>query len=444
MGLPLFDVAQSCGSIYDVAPAGWTERVDKETDEMNLKATELVTLGDGMHSDGDYLWLKVRGAGRSWVVRGPRDENGKRQEAGLGSADRVSLALARKERDKLVEAWRNGLDPIAERRAAKEAAANRKTFVAVARLKIAAKQSEWRTSAEGATMSLDTWTRSVERDCAPIHNKAIDEVTVEDIKRIVSPYWDRGNLRTAHDLVKRIEVIFDYAFAHGWRTKPNPAAWAVFKELWPATKAKRPHAAVPWSDTPKFVRQLRTLDAVGARVVEFAILTASRSLEARGAKWSEIDLEAKTWTVPAARLKMGKKRPVDHVVPLSDQAVALLKRIKTDGDFIFPAYTDCGRREREASPIRHPSAWRVVKRIAGADVTMHGFRSTFRDWCGDHGIDRELAERSLAHKFGSEVEASYARSTLVARRAPIMQAWADFVDGREVATKVLPFKREAA
>lgn len=409
---------------------------------MNLKATDIARLGDGMHSDGDYLWLRVRGAARSWIVRGPRI-NGKKPEAGLGSVDRVSLALARKERDKLVEQWRNGKDPVAERRAAREASANRKTFGEVARLKLAAKQSEWRTSAEGATASLDLWTRSVERDCAPIASKAIDEIIVADIKRIVSPYWDQGKLRTAHDLVKRIEVIFDYAFAHGWRTAPNPAAWQVFKELWPAAKTKTPHAALPWSDAPKFVRQLRAADAVGARVVEFAILTASRSLETRGAKWSEIDFEARTWTVPASRLKTGKKNPAAHVVPLSKQAIALLERVKAEGgagDFIFSAYTDDGsRRQRDASPIRHASAWRVVKRIAGADVTMHGFRSTFRDWCGDHGIDRELAERSLAHKFGSEVEASYARSKLVARRAPIMQAWADYCAGE--TGQVLPFKR---
>lgn len=414
----------------------------------NLKERDLLHLGDGMHGDGDYLWLRIKGGARSWIVRGPRDERGVKREAGLGSTERVSLAMARRERDKLVEQWRNGFDPIADRRAAREALANRKTFAEVARLKIEAKRGQWRTSAEGATASLDLWTRNMERDCAPIAPKAIDEIGVADIKQIVSIYWDRGNLRTAHDLVKRIEAVFDYAIAHGWRTAANPAAWTVFKEIWPGetSPAKTPHGALPWSDAPKFVRQLRTSDAVGARVVEFAILTASRSLETRGAKWSEIDLEAKTWAVPPLRLKTGKKRPVPHIVPLSDQAVALLARVKAKGvasDYVFPAYVaNGGRREREDRPIPHPSAWRVVKRIAGADVTMHGFRSTFRDWCGDHGIDRELAERSLAHKFGSEVEAAYARSTLVARRAQVMQQWADYCDGR-TPDVVVPFKRSA-
>ena len=413
----------------------------------SLKPSDVANLGDGMHSDGDYLWLRVRGAARSWIVRGPRI-NGKKPEAGLGSVDRVSLHLARKERDKLVEAWRNGINPVAERRAEREAKANRKTFAEVASLKIAAKQSGWRTSFEGAASSLYIWTRNLERDCAPIASKAIDEITVADIKRIVSPYWDRGCLKTAYELVKRIEAVFNYAFAHGWRTSPNPAAWAVFKELWPATPTKTHHAALPWKAIPDFLKRLRASRAgVSAGVVEFAILTATRSGETRGAMWSEIDFEARTWTVPASRLKTGKKSPEPHVVPLSDQAIALLERVKADGgkgDCIFPAYVNDGTRTRfDTKPIPNANVWRLVKRLGGdVDITVHGFRSTFRDWCGEHGLDRELAERSLAHKFGSEVEGAYARSRLVARRAPLMQQWADYCCGGET-DNVLPFKRSA-
>lgn len=409
-----------------------------------LRPSDLLHLGEGMHSDGGYLWLRIRGDARSWIVRGPRI-NGKKPEAGLGSAYRVSLALARKERDKLVEQWRNGKDPVAARRARREVQANRKTFAEVARLKIAAKKSGWRTSFEGKAHSLDAWTKSMEVDCAPIAYEAIDEIVVDDIKRIVSPYWDRGSLKAGYDLVKRIEAVFDYAIAHGWRSAANPAAWAVFKQLWPATPAKNHHAALPWQDIPIFLRQLRASRSIGVDVIEFAILTATRSGETRGAMWSEIDFAAKTWTIPAARMKMGKKRPDPHVVPLSDQAIALLERVKAEGlagVYIFPGYAGGARQQRAASPIPNAAVWRLVKRFCGDDVTTHGFRSTFRDWCGDHGIDRELAERSLAHSFGSEVEQAYARSRLVARRAPLMQQWADYCCGAP-SPVVVPFKRSA-
>jgi integrase len=410
-----------------------------------LKPSDLLHLGDGMHADGENLYLRIRGSARSWIVR--RSVNGKKMDIGLGSVANVSLYLARKERDKLVEQWRNGYDPIADRRAEREAKANRKTFAEVARLKIAAKQSGWRTSFEGMAHSLDAWTKSMKVDCALIANKAIDEIGVDDIKRVVSPHWDKNHHKTARDLISRIGQVFDYAIAHGWRSTANPAGWSVFKHLSPAAPAKQHHAALPWKDVPAFLRQLRTSPSIGVDVVELAILTATRSGETRGAKWSEIDFDARTWTIPAARMKMGKKRPDPHVVPLSDQAIALLKRVKAEGVegvYIFPGYAGGGgyRRQRAASPIPNASVWRLVKRLGGDAVTTHGFRSTFRDWCGEHGLDRELAERSLAHQFGSEVENAYARSRLVDRRAPLMQQWADWCDGAP-SDNVLPFKRSA-
>jgi hypothetical protein len=186
----------------------------------NLKPSDVMRLGDGMHSDGNYLWLRVRGSARSWIVRGPRI-NGKKPEAGLGSCDRVSLALARRERDNLVDKWQNGKDPVAERRAVKEAQANRRTFQQVANLKIKLMAPGWRTSFDGKTGTLDIWTRNMEVDCVSIANKAIDEISVVDIKRVVGPYWDRGTLKAGRDFLKRIEMVFDYAIAHGWRITPR-------------------------------------------------------------------------------------------------------------------------------------------------------------------------------------------------------------------------------
>ena len=410
----------------------------------NLKPSDVMRLGDGMHSDGNYLWLRVRGSARSWIVRGPRI-NGKKPEAGLGSCDRVSLALARRERDNLVDKWQNGKDPVAERRAVKEAQSNRRTFAQVARLKIKLMAPGWRMSFDGKTGTLDAWTKNMDVDCAAIANKAIDEISVVDIKRVVGPYWDRGTLKAARDFLKRIEMVFDYAIAHGWRAAANPAAWTVFKQLWPASPTRKTHhAALPWQDVPAFLKRVRESEAVTAQILELAILTACRCGEARGAQWSEIDFKAKTWTVPADRMKMKD----DHVVPLSEQALALLQRVKAEGlagEWVFPAYLNDGRRrDRDINvPFPHANVWRLVKRLGGDDaLTVHGFRSTFRDWCGEHGHDRELAERSLAHKFGSEVEEAYSRSRLVARRAPLMQQWADWCDGTS-SVNVLPFKRSA-
>ena len=414
----------------------------------NLKPTDVMGLGDGMHSDGEYLWLRVRGSARSWIVRGPRDERGKKRDAGLGSVDRVSLALARKERDRLIEAWRNGKDPIAERKAAREAAANRKTFAEVAAMKIDQKQTGWRTSAEGRASSLSSWTRNIERDCAPIAAMAIDEISVDNIKRVVSPYWDRGNHKAGKDCLKRVEAVFNFAIAHGWRTAANPAAWSVFKEIWPEHDQTVTHrAALPWSEAPEFIDQLRASDALAARVIEFAVLTATRSLETRGARWSEIDWNARTWTIPALRMKMGKKRPEAHVVPLSAQAIALLERVRAEGvagELVFPGYVNDGSRsERDDLPVPNASVWKLVKRLAGdRDATTHGFRSTFCDWCRDRRVDADVRELCLAHKVGPAVVEAYARDRLVSLRRPVMQAWADFLDG-VAETNVVPFRAVA-
>ena len=408
-----------------------------------LKEHDVMKLPEGKHCFGDYLWLAVKGASRSWVVRLPA-VNGKRREAGLGSAAKVSLALARKGRDALVEQLRNGVDPIAEKVSAREAAAKRKTFAEAANAVIEKNRQGWKTSLEGHCSTLSQWRRDVEVTCKPIARKFLDEVTIADIKGVLQPYWDRGQLDSASSLRKRIEAVLDYATAHGWRAGDNPASWNIFKHLWPGEKVQDVHhAALPWRDAPEFMARLRQSDATSARLLEFIMLTAVRSNEARGATWSEIDLEARVWTIPAARMKMHR----DHDVPLSDQAVALLRRMETekivdkiDSDFVF-----VGGRGADAKaagkPMRNASLWMLMQR-AGGEATTHGFRSTFRDWCGETGIDEKLAERCLAHKVGSDAENAYARSSLIARRRPIMEAWGAFVDGAR--DNVLPFVRQVA
>jgi integrase len=405
-----------------------------------LKPYDVMKLPEGKHCDGDGLWLYVKGASRSWVVR--KDVNGKRREAGLGSAANVALALARKNRDALLEQWRNGVDPIEEKRKAREAAATaakRKTFAEAAEAVIEKNRPGWKLSLEGGCSTLGQWRRDLTVTCKPIARKFVDEITIADIKAVIQPHWEREQLDSARTLQKRIEAIFDYAAAHGWRSGDNPASWNIFKHLWPGQKAQDVHhAALPWRDAPEFVQRLRQSDATSARLLEFILLTAVRSNEARGATWSEIDLEARVWTIPAARMKMAR----DHAVPLSDPAVALLNRMEKTSEFVF--VRGRGAREKEAgNPMRNASLWQTLQRVTGSDeATTHGFRSTFRDWCGETGVDRELAERCLAHKVGSDAENAYARSSLIERRRPIMQAWGAFVDG--VRDNVVPFERKIA
>jgi integrase len=409
-----------------------------------LKPYDVMKLPEGKHCDGDGLWLYVKGASRSWVVR--KDIAGKRREVGLGSAANVALAIARKNRDALLEQWRNGLDPVEEKRKVKEAhaaAAKRKTFAEAAEAVIEKNRPGWKLSLEGRSSTLDQWRRDATVTCKPIARRFVDEITIADVKGIVQPYWDRGQLDSASSLLKRIEAILDYATAHDWRAGDNPASWKIFKHLWPGQKAQDVHhAALPWREAPEFVQRLRQSEATSARLLEFIMLTAVRSNEARGAAWSEIDLEARVWTIPAARMKMNR----DHDVPLSDQAVALLSRMETekivdkiDSDFVFVGGRGAGARE-EGKPMRNASLHSLLKRVT-SEATTHGFRSSFRDWCGDTGVDRELAERCLAHKVGSDAENAYARSSLIERRRPIMEAWGAFVDGRD---NVVPFERRVA
>jgi integrase len=402
-----------------------------------LKPYDVMKLPEGKHCDGDSLWLYVKGGSRSWVVR--KDVNGRRREVGLGSAANVSLGMARKRRDELLEQWRNGLDPVEEKRKAKEAAATaakRKTFAQAAEAVIEKNRPGWKLSLEGRSSTLEQWRRDATVTCRPIARKFVDEITIADVKGLLQGYWDRGQLDSALSLLKRIEAILDYATAHDWRAGDNPASWKIFKHLWPGQKAQDVHhAALPWRECPEFVQRLHQSEATSARLLEFIMLTAVRSNEARGATWSEIDLEARVWTIPAVRMKMAR----DHAVPLSDQAIALLSRMEKTGEFVFVGGRGAGAKE-EGKPMRNASLHSLLKRVT-SDATTHGFRSSFRDWCGENGVDRELAERCIAHKVGSDAENAYARSSLIARRRPIMEAWGAFVGGRD---NVVPFERRAA
>jgi integrase len=392
------------------------------------------TKKDGWHGDGNHLYFRVDGVRRRYIVKVVRD--GVKREFGLGSSDTTSLAFARKKRDRLLEQLKDGLDPVEEKqkerdalREARAARARRKTFADAANAVFKARSAGWRKSSEGRESSAADWVKSLVIDCRWLRSKAVEDIGVEDVKKCLVPFWERGQTTTARRLLNRIELVIEYALAHNWRTADNPASWKRFQHIAPATPkngSKAHHAALDWRAMPEFMTRLREIDSTSARCLEFLILTATRSGEARGARWSEIDMAAKTWTVPPERMNAAAQ----HDVPLSRQALAVLKRIKSSNEpLIFPS-------DRVAQPLDVTAVWKLLQALAPG-VTVHGMRATFKTWCGDNSIDRELAETSLAHRVGSAVEQAYDRTKLLERRRPVMQAWAAYLNG-EPLEKVVP------
>ena len=287
--------------------------------------------------------------------------------------------------------------------------------------------------------SATQWAKDMSVDCKPLAGRFVEDIAIEDIKPILAVYWDRGHLDRARALLGRIEQVLDFAIAHGWRAADNAASWKRWQFLFP--RAQRTddahHAAIDWRAAPELITRLRASTAVGARLVEFIVLTAARSGEARGALWSEIDFDRRVWTVPASRMKKGRT----HEVPLSDQAIELLRRMEAErlGDFVFP-----GGRGEDAqaadTPMRNASLWALVQRAAPG-VTTHGFRSAFKDWANNRGVDHQLSERALAHDIGDATVTAYARETLTELRRPVMAAWGAHLDGELPRDNVVPLRK---
>ena len=410
-----------------------------------LTAMQVKSALDGWHNDGGNLHLRVNGDSKKWVFRYVR--GGKATEIGLGSAADVPLKQARELRDRHMASLADGLDPREEKRKLAAARQNRKTFAEAAEELIAARRKNWRTNAsDGRTSSLDDWTKHLTVDCKRIANRSVSDIGVDDIKPIVRLSWDSGHTNTTRRLLRHIEAVFDYAKAHGWRTGDNPAAWGVFQHILQAQGPRGPkphHPALKWSETPAFMARLRADEAAGsmaALALEMMILTACRSGEVRGMQWSEIDFDKAVWTVPAVRMK----RKLEHEVPLSADAVALLKRLEAarTGMFVFP-----GRRSN-GSVTNYP-VWDLVQRLTGrADneasmASVHGFRASFRSWCRAKKVADDVAERALAHGREDATQAAYDREEMLEHRREVMEQWAAFLSGPD-ADNVVPIKRGAA
>jgi integrase len=378
-------------------------------------------LKPGRHSDGGGLYLNVSPSGtRSWLFMWVRQ--GKRREMGLGAYPAVSLANARTEATKHRETVAAGSDPIAERNKTAEP-----TFGECADLFLSSMEGSWRNAKHRAQ-----WRMTLMEYCQPVRSKRVSLIATEDVLSVLNPIWQEKP-ETASRLRGRIERVLDFAKAKGWRTGENPALWrGHLKNVLPPRQrlSRGHHAAMPYRQLPAFIARLRASEAMAARALEFLILTAARSGEVYHAQWSEFDLEQGIWTIPADRMKAGR----EHRVPLSDQALSLIRTLGETPvlEYVFPGYrTNC--------PLSSAAMEMLLRRMKADEYTVHGFRSSFRDWAGDEThFAREIAEAALAHRVGDATEQAYRRADALAKRRELMQAWANYSD--EKSAKIVPLK----
>jgi integrase len=423
-------------------------RVAKELGPLDVKrATHAGGKGNTMLPVGGvsglYLQITPKG-GKTWILRAAM--GGRRAEIGLGGFPTVTLGQARDKAREARDKIERGIDPMAERKAARAA--------------LAASARRGLTFAEAVNKYLDAkldayhnekhryqWRATLEQLANPVLGKLpVAEIAVQDVLQVLHPIW-ASKTETASRLRGRIEAVLSWATVSGHRAGDNPARWAGnLKELLPApskVKAQGNQPALSLGDAPVWFAAIRARDGFGARAVEFTALTATRSGEVRGATWAEIDLERGLWVIPAERMKMGR----EHRVPLSPVALALLKALpRLDGcEFVFPSakggqlsdmtLSATMRRIHESEiEAQRPG---FVDRVNKRPAVPHGLRSTFRDWVAEQTqYPGEMAEVALAHKIGNAVEAAYRRGDMIEKRRRMMADWAAFLAGAEMRGRV--------
>jgi integrase len=387
-----------------------------------LSALAVKRLPPGLHQDGGArgLYLQVAGTGaRSWIFRYML--NGRRRDMGLGPADVVPLAEARIAAHDARKLLHQKVDPLARRDAERVAATEAATAVVWTFRKAAEAVHETLKPGWKNPKHADQWINTLTTYAYPtIADRPVAGVDVAAVVAVLKPIWTTKR-ETARRVRQRLDAVMTWAVAHGHATtNPVDAATALLPKV---KKAVEHHKAVPAADAPGFWTALGKLAPHPAPLaLRFAVLTAARSNEVRGATWAEIDTDAGIWTVPAARMKADR----EHVVPLSDAALAVLQVAeqtfgRAPDSLIFPG-------PRDGKPLSD-NAFKALLDRMGVDATAHGFRSTFRDWCAEGGVPREVAERALAHAVGNAVEAAYNRTQLIEQRRPLMARWAAFLAG---------------
>ena len=396
----------------------------RQVDKLTARKVDTVK-APGRHSDGGGLYLNVTESGaKSWLFMFKKA--GRRREMGLGSVRDVPLARARTLASEARQNLAGGRDPLAMR--AKPASM---TFREAAAALVDSMSSSWRNAKHRAQ-----WSMTLTVYCAPIAGMAAADVTTDDVLGVLKPLW-LTKPETASRLRGRIERTLDFAKARGMRSGENQARWRGHLD---ALLPKRPkltrghHKAMAFVDVPEFMEKLRKRDGAAPAALEFAILNAARSGEVLGATWNEMDLEARVWTIPAERMKAGRR----HRVPLTDRGIEILRamsQVRTS-DFVF-AGMKAGR------PLSGMALEMVLRRMK-ADVTVHGFRSAFRDWAGEStACPREIAEAALAHLVGDEVERAYRRGDALEKRRSLMDAWEAFCASSKRGAVVAFAKRKA-
>ncbi len=380
----------------------------------------------GYQADGGGLYLRVSASGtRSWVFRYAIE--GRAHELGLGSFNDFTLAEARERARECRQQRARGIEPLEARRAAiadkKLEALQAITFQECAEKYIAAHEAGWKNQKH-----CYQWRSTLESYAFPVFGALpVAEIDTALVLKVVEPIW-QDKTETASRLRGRIEAVLDWATARGHRSGDNPARWKghLSNLLTPRRRLHgiRHQPALPYQELPEFVEKLRREAGSPARALEVLVLTAVRTGELLGAKWSEFDLAAKVWIVPAERMKGRRLGDRDHRVPLSDRAVEILRALPIEGDLVFP-----GR--QVGKPLSSMSMAKVLKRMKVDGATAHGFRSTFRDWAAEcTNFPNEVCEAALAHVVENKVEAAYRRGELFEKRRKLMEAWSTFAGGR--------------
>jgi integrase len=375
----------------------------------------------GRHADGDGLYLIVDKSGaKRWafIFRHKNPTGGKNtlREMGLGGLSRVSLADARIKAAECRRDLATGQNPIEVRRegeAARTAAGV--TFGFFADELIESLKPGFRNAKHAAQ-----WEMTLRVYAAPLQPMRLDEITTDDVLAVLKPLW-QSKPETASRLRGRIERVLDAAKARGLRSGENPARWrGHLQNILPKPQklTRGHHPAMPYEDVPAFIERLRSANALSARTLEFLILTGLRTSEVLGAQWSEIDFGKAVWSVPGVRMKQKK----DHRVPLSDRAMEIVRELHEAriSDYVFPG-------QKPQRPLSTGAMDALLDRMKIENATVHGFRSSFRDWCGEETrFPREIIEAALAHVVGDATERAYRRGDALEKRRELMAAWDNY------------------